>query len=534
MRGTVLISFLALLAIPNLARADCDEDFSVNDFVASLNKADNALEDFDVDLFRNVLDLAYGKLPCTPDQLHPNHLIRFARMNALAAFFDQDEFTVERWSSLAGAETSFAWPESIDEDHPLRLTLADYPPKEPTGPAEAYLYPPRSGGVLINGWLVLEPEALPETPNFVQVIDSDGIVVDAFWMEGVNFPNKLLRGDDGKVKDPAWWSAPDMSFDPTKKVEIDPAEIARRERVAKERQAEKEREEARLRALQESAAKAAEKQARRQERIARKEARKAEKRRRRAERRGEVEITEGAPLPPPETWVSIDVDKTEAFTGLLALETEELEIECNDLISLEPKSLLGRLTEEEVACLERSLRHARRQVERDKVSRVLVADAWAKGKMHRWEAAMRRHLNDIDRSDADLCYIFARYLAEQGPDRASETIRWAEIALTNKERWSGDLRTERVYALLRLRAIAAQKRWYQAERHFLEDPTTSRQAMAGRWRSRTKTMAREWLDYSQNPEVDMDGTLAFQICFNASGTQDFCDFKRPSEPAAID
>ncbi|TVQ87405.1 MAG: hypothetical protein EA397_19005 [Deltaproteobacteria bacterium] len=531
MRGIALISLSLSLALPVTAHADCEADFSVNDFIGAMNKADNALEEFDLDLYRNVLDLTYGKLPCTPDRLHPNHLIRFARMNALAAFFDQDEFTVERWSSIAGATTDFPWPESFDEDHPLRATLADYPPGEPTGPDDAHLYPPRNGGVLVNGWLALKPKAPPDTPNFVQVIDSDGLVVDSFWMEGPNFPEKLLRGDDGNLKEPSWWSAPDMSLNPAVDVKIDPAEIARREKAAKERQAEKEREEARLRALQESAAKAAEKQRKRQERIAKREARKAERRRRRAERRGEIEITEGAPLPPPETWVSIDVDKTEAFTGLLALETEELDIECNDLLSLEPKALLGRLTEVEVACLERSLRHARRQVERDKISRVLVADAWAKGKMHRWEAAMRRHLNDIDRSDADLCYIFARFLAEQGPDRASETIRWSEIALANKERWAGDLRTERVYALLRLRAIAAQKRWYQAERHFLDDPTKSRQALAGRWRSRTKTLAREWLDYANHSEVNMDGSLAFQICFSAAGTQDFCDYRRPDVAA---
>ena len=524
MRVTVLLPVALALLAPLTARAECEAAFGVNDFIASMGKAETALGDFDLDMFRNVLDLTYAQLPCTPDRLHPNHVARFARLNALAAFFDQDEYTVARWSPIATGRNGVAWTgDYVDEEHPFRTTLADYPSRDPVGPDGAFLYPPKGGGVLINGWLALEPRAEPEAPNFVQVVDADGIVVDSFWMEGGDFPNKLLRGDDGGVTAPAWWAEPDLKLDPTAKVVIDDGELARRERLAKEREAEKAKEEERLRALQEAAAKAAEKQARKQARITAKDEKAEARRRKKAEKRGEIEITDGAPPPPPETWVSIDVDKTEAFSGLLGFETEDIDLDCNDLIGLEPKALLGRLSEDEVTCLERSLRHSRRQVERDKISRVLVADAYAKGKLHRWEAAMRRHLTDIDRSDADLCYIFARFLAEQGPERAGETIRWAEIALANKERWVGPMRTERVYALLRLRAIAAQQRWYQAEQHFMDDPSTNRQALAGRWRSRTKTLAREWLDYAQDPEVRMDPSLAFQICFSAAGTQDYCD-----------
>jgi hypothetical protein len=526
MRGSVLSTLCLATLLPVNAQAACESDFSINDFVANMNKADAALGDFDLDLFRTVLDLTYAQLPCAPDRVHPNHMARFARQNALAAFFDQDEFTVARWSPVATGESGVKWTgDYADEDHPFRTTLADYPPRDPVGPEGAFLYPPKGGGVLINGWLVLQPKAQPEAPNFVQVVDSDGIVIDAFWIEGGEFPNKLLRGDDGGVSAPSWWATPNLALDPSSKVEIDSGEIARRERLAREREAAKLKEEDRLRALQESAAKAAEKQARKQARVTAQQERLEAKRRKKAEKRGEFEITDGAPPPPPSTWVSIDVDKAEAFSGLLGFETEDIDLDCGDLIPLEPKALLGRLTEDEVTCLERSLRHSSRQVERDKISRVLVADAFAKGKLHRWEAAMRRHLTDIDRSDADLCYIFARHLAEQGPERAGETIKWSEIALANKERWAGPVRTERVYALLRLRAIAAQQRWYQAERHFMDDPSTSRQSLAGRWRSRTKTLAREWLDYARNPEVRMDPGLAFQICFSAAGTQDFCDYK---------
>lgn len=528
MRAAALV-LLSFFSTPALAD-ECEEPFDVNAFVSEMNRAEAQLEEFDLDMYRNVLELTYARLPCTQDRIHPNHMARYGRLRALGMFFDQDDFGVERWAWLANQKAQVPWPKDFQEpDHPFRMALEDYGEPDFVGPVGAFLYPPKGGAVLINGWLVTEPKAPGgETPNFVQVVDKDGMVIDAFWMEGGNFPNKLLRGDDGGATAPEWWTEPDLSVDPTKAVEISADELARREQLAADRAAEQAQEADRLKALQEAAAKAAEQQAKKQARIALKEEKRAEKLRRKAEKRGEYTIAEGgAPPPPPEAWIDIDVSKSEGFTGLMALETETIDAECGDLIALEPKALLGRLGEEEVACLELSLRHSTRQVERDKISRVLVADAYAKGKMHRWEAAIRRHLTDIDRSDADLCYIFARYLARQGPDRATETIRWAELALINKGMWSGDLRKDRVYALYRLRAIAAQQRWYQAEKHFMEDPTTNRQRLTARWRTRTKTLAREWLDYAQNPEVQLDPGLAFQICFSAAGTQDYCDPDKP-------
>lgn len=523
--GVLTLGLVGLVSSSTAFANDCDADFTVNQFVSNMNKADGALGEFDLDLFRNVLDLTYAQLPCTPDRLHPNHVARFARQNALAAFFDQDELTVEYWAYVANQKAQVPWAADMEEDHPFRMSLEEYGEGSKTGPEGGYLYPPKDGAVLVNGWLALEAKAVEGSPNFVQVVDKDGIVIDSFWMDGGLFPEKVLRGDDGGLTAPEWWTEPDLSVDPRKKVEIDPKEVARREKIAAEREAQKAAEQARLEQLQLEAEKQAEKMAKKQAKIAAKEARLEEKKRKKAEKRGEILMTDGAPPPPPETWVEIDVDKSVGFSGLLASETEGDDIDCTDLIGLEPKALLGKLTKDEVSCLERSLRHSTRQVSRDKISRVLVADAYAKQKMHRWEAAMRRHLTDIDRSDADLCYIFARYLARQGPDRSTETIRWVELAMANQKKWSGQLRVERVYALMRLRAIAAQQRWYQAEKHFMQDPSRARQKVAMVWRNRTKTYAREWLDYSLNDEVNLDPSVAFQICFSAAGTQDFCDTK---------
>ncbi|MFT7518744.1 MAG: hypothetical protein ACI9MC_000876 [Kiritimatiellia bacterium] len=517
------------------AQQGCDTAYDVNLFIKSMNKADVAMAEFDLDMFRNTLELAHAMLPCTKDQIHPNHIVRFARMNAIAAFFDQDPMTMEGWAFLSQSGGTAPWSDDMGEDHPFRSTVADeFSEFSKSGPPGAFLNVPPGGGVLINGFLVLTPEAIEEAPNFVQVMDKNGMVLDSYWMDGTGFDAKILRGDDGGVAAPTWYSVPDKTVDPRAPVVIDQNVLDERDRLDKEKQSQDKAREAELIKLQAEAAKSAEKDIKRAKNQAIKEEKKAQALARKNERKGIIALSDGAPPPPPETWVNIDVDQQEDSNELESWESEGDDMDCANLIGLEPKALLGALSEQEVTCLERGMRHTNRQVQRDKISRVLVADAYAKGKEHRWEAAMRRHLNDIDRSDADLCYIFARYLAKQGPDRSNETIRWTELALTNKSNWQGKLRVDRVNALYRLRAIASQQRWYQAEQHYMEDTSRIKLDVAKKWRSRTKTMAREWLDYTRLTEfggnIMMDKAqlqrnqeLAFQICFSAAGTQEFCE-----------
>ena len=47
-----------------------------------------------------------------------------------------------------------------------------------------------------------------------------------------------------------------------------------------------------------------------------------------------------------------------------------------------------------------------------------------------------RHLQEIDRSDPDLCFKYSLTLARKGIDHAEETIRWADYALENKQEWT--------------------------------------------------------------------------------------------------
>ena len=225
----------------------------------------------------------------------------------------------------------------------------------------------------------------------------------------------------------------------------------------------------------------------------------------------------------PEAWVDFVFDGEKAdLRQRDQLETVSTVSDCAELLKMEPRALLGRLQENEIQCLEHRLRHTPRLTMRDKISRVLMADAWAKNLPHRWEAAIRRHLTEIDRSDADLCFIYARHLAKGGVERVRETIRWTDTALENARRnWKGDILITRVYSLHRLRALAAQQMWFEVEQQFLVN-TTDRALLdrASRWRNITKSYAREWLEFSGSSEQNM--TTPFQVCVSAAGTEDFC------------
>lgn len=193
---------------------------------------------------------------------------------------------------------------------------------------------------------------------------------------------------------------------------------------------------------------------------------------------------------------------------------------CGELLKLETAAIIGQLSAGQIRCLDELLRDTERQTIKDKISRVLLNDAWAKGDEHRWEGIARRHLENIDRSDPDMCYKFAFYLVEHGPEKADEAMRWADIALDNRSIWEGDLYVRRVYALMRIRTLAAEKKWSYLEKEYARAPSEARQNEATEARNEAKTYAREWLEYAKGSDTDQ--ALPLQICMAASGTADFC------------
>jgi len=238
-------------------------------------------------------------------------------------------------------------------------------------------------------------------------------------------------------------------------------------------------------------------------------------------------VLSGCKKKPPETTeevysggfvdIEIDEDEEELFGSELMIATAE----CGDLVRMEPAAMMGKLKDGEIRCLDQSLRDAERQTVKDKLSRVLLADAHAKGDMHRWEGIVRRHLEEIDRSDPDLCYKFSRYLAGKDSEYADEAMKWADVALENRTRWTGDLHVKRVYALYKLKALSAQKKWQALEEEYIVEPSDEKLDDKKETRNLTKTLAREWLEYARSS--GKDPTAALQLCVSAAGTDQFCE-----------
>lgn len=193
----------------------------------------------------------------------------------------------------------------------------------------------------------------------------------------------------------------------------------------------------------------------------------------------------------------------------------------DELVRLEPMAMLGKLSDGQISACEGTLASVPKMTDKGKVSRVLMVNAFSKGDKSTWEQLVKRHLDEIDQSDPDLCYKYALHLSKKGPSRASGVIRWVNVALENRTVWSGDTYTSRVYSLHKLRAAASQSLWQAAEDAYNGDPSPGNQDKIDKNRSMTKVNAREWYEYAKS--AGKDTTKALQLCMSAAGTKDYCE-----------
>lgn len=193
---------------------------------------------------------------------------------------------------------------------------------------------------------------------------------------------------------------------------------------------------------------------------------------------------------------------------------------CQDLVKIEPRAITGELSEVERACIEGRIVAEKKQTTRDKLSRVLLIDADARGDSARWKQLATRHLDGIDRSDPDLCFRYALALSRGSLDDAEDVVRWVDVALENKHAWEGPKHMARVYGLLQLKAEMSARLWAEAEADFLEERSDANSAEAEFARGTAKTSAREWLDQARATEQSTD--RARVLCEAAAGTQEAC------------
>ena len=223
-----------------------------------------------------------------------------------------------------------------------------------------------------------------------------------------------------------------------------------------------------------------------------------------------------------------EADATEAVAKAAVSSGEELAT-CDSLPQLEVGAASGGLSAGVVRCLEGRLKTERLQTNKNKLSRLLMANAEAAGDTTSWERLIARHLDEIDRSDPNLCLRYSVFLHKTGdPENAEEAIRWADYSLENKQVWEGDEYVKRVNAIYRLRAEAAQRLWQDAEDRYRREPTPEIDAQTLEYRGLSKDYAREWLDYARAARQPTD--TAYNLCTSAAGTTSFCQEEPKGHP----
>ena len=171
-------------------------------------------------------------------------------------------------------------------------------------------------------------------------------------------------------------------------------------------------------------------------------------------------------------------------------------VDPKQLVNLEDYATKGALEAGQKECLEKAYDEAELQTTKDKVSRVLLVNAYAYNTKD-WAKLVKRHLDEVDRSDPDIAYLYAFYLYNNDKADSDEVIDWTETALERRDVWTGDVYVSRVYGLMRLRSMAGLSLWQLAEEKRIAGDKSKSPEQLDQLRNRAKTFAREWVDFAK-------------------------------------
>lgn len=218
----------------------------------------------------------------------------------------------------------------------------------------------------------------------------------------------------------------------------------------------------------------------------------------------------GAFLRPPEDQLDLAALSTLATQARACRETP--------VAQREVAATAGALTAEDIACLEAQIRYARPS-EQDKASRIRIVDAQARGDVSETLRLMRRHLDDITRSDPVLCIVYARLLLQVDPQSAADAYRWAGYAVERVTfgDWQRHVRGE----ALEVRAQAALHRWREADEAFIRERTEEHEDESAELREQAIADVLEWLQWVR--EAGVDTRWARAACLSVAGGRARCE-----------
>lgn len=236
--------------------------------------------------------------------------------------------------------------------------------------------------------------------------------------------------------------------------------------------------------------------------------------------RASVSVEWAVALPELEKAREMLISYDDSVQQTVSMAASDIIASCDDLLALEAPAMGGSFSVGQVNCLENRLRTERLQTTRSKISRLLLVNAEMAGDAGAWEELMARHLEEIDRSDPDLCFRYAIHLYKSDIESQEESLRWAGYALENKQNWEGEEFVKKVSSLHKLRAEASAKLWQDAAQQYASNPSGETDDIARDYRGMAMDYAREWLDYVR--AAGLSEKRAYDMCVSAAGTDNFC------------
>lgn len=206
MTGSLLLPWLSGAAWSQVEA--CPGALPLLEWREAMTAVDSALATLDGARADRILDDMVYELRCLREVVSPEDVGRMARQVSLVAFYAQDNDELRYWGLLARETVGDGpWPDGLTVPERYFALVADLPAPK-TSRSEGGLRVPRGGGALLDGFLVLEPEATVGVQHLFQIADKHGEVLDTVWQTGPAFPEDWTTDAPTQLEVPKWYVAP--------------------------------------------------------------------------------------------------------------------------------------------------------------------------------------------------------------------------------------------------------------------------------------------------------------------------------------
>jgi hypothetical protein len=191
--------------------------------------------------------------------------------------------------------------------------------------------------------------------------------------------------------------------------------------------------------------------------------------------------------------------------------------DCGTPNAIEAAARAGRLPDDLRVCVENEIQAPDSQMDRERASLLLIADAWARGDRAVWAGLIERHLRSIDGQDPDVAFQYAQHLAQRGGD-PEMALRWMEVAEQNAFRWPAADRPQKLLYVAALRTRTTKAMADQALSVISSDPVQRMRMNALQGRVRLYSV--EWARLALEQQRDASEALA--LCTSTGWTEAEC------------